>query len=201
MSANEVSSFAVDFVKELGSKLDESLSQHTAADRAQDDDGHTDHDDPGAASFGTAVASKTELTYLRKLPSRTELLDILDTFEAQSALASPAATSQAGDFETQRREEAVSFLRLSYLTAALSLNHLIEEASLLGDQEWYWIGIEDEILKTGNYLLQSGPPQFGRVLPALTHLSSSSTRAPRDSCAGRIDSHCGECQPKNERLV
>ena len=153
MSSNDVSSFAIDFVKELGSKLDECLSQNTAANRSQDDV-RQDH------SFGAAVASKTELTYLRKLPSRTELLEILDTFEAQSTLAAPAATSQAGDLETQRREEAVSFLRLSYLTAALSLNHVIDEASLLGDQEWYWIGIEDEILKTGNYLLQSGSQQL-----------------------------------------
>jgi hypothetical protein len=141
------SSFALDVVRTVGSRLDD--AKPPADVNIQQESGEKE----GSGKLDLSV--DLDLAQAHKLPDRKSLLDALDTLKSRlTLLGSPA---QSSTFSFQAFQDAQALARISYLAHALLLDDLMKEAEIVGDQEWYWAEIEDELWPSVKYLVQSEP--------------------------------------------
>ncbi|KDN40157.1 NCA2-domain-containing protein [Tilletiaria anomala UBC 951] len=151
------SSFAVDFVRNIGVRIDDSQPLST---RVQSPKVPEKADQKGDEALKIELADDLDLAHLTKLPSRSSLLKILDSLATQTRLISAGSAEALKSHivgSVRAEQEAQALLRITYLAYAVSLDALLKKAEILGDQEWFWSDIEDELLQTSRYFLQTLP--------------------------------------------
>lgn len=106
------------------------------------------------------------------LPSRKTLLSLLDKLDA---------IAQPSDASIEPRLEELKIVALSRLvvaTYAVALETLLQDASKLEDETWYWTDIEESTQKTLSYLIQTLPVRLlnvGREVLELAANTATST--------------------------
>ncbi len=135
-------SFAIDALRAIGSALDDAQTSPSL---------HASSGEQDELATQVELGVDLDLSQIQRLPDRTALLEALDQLGATSAILAPS--NGAGSRRNDPREQALA--RIAYLSHALLLDTLLKEAQLLGDQEWYWSEIEDELRRTATYLIQS----------------------------------------------
>ncbi|SNX83067.1 related to NCA2 - control of mitochondrial synthesis of Atp6p and Atp8p [Melanopsichium pennsylvanicum] len=102
----------------------------------------------------------------RSLPSRKTLLSLLDKLDA---------TSQHADGSTVPHLEELKIVALSRLvvaTYAVALDDLLQDASKLEDETWYWTEIEESTRRSLSYLVQTLPVRLFNVITEVLELAA-----------------------------
>ncbi|SJX61896.1 related to NCA2-control of mitochondrial synthesis of Atp6p and Atp8p [Sporisorium reilianum f. sp. reilianum] len=100
------------------------------------------------------------------LPSRKTLLSLLDKLDS---------TAQQPDGSTVPHLEELKIVALSRLvvaTYAVALETLLQDASKLEDETWYWTDIEESTRKTLSYLIQTLPVRLFKVSKEVLELAA-----------------------------
>ncbi|KAJ1028540.1 hypothetical protein NDA16_001706 [Ustilago loliicola] len=173
-------SYATDVYARLGSELelyDSLLStastpiekepdfKSQAAD-ADDDNAEDDAVEDRKKSIQEILTSIRPSDGAHTLPSRKTLLSLLDKLDG---------TSQHQDCSAVARLEELQIVALSRLvvaTYAVALDTLLQDASKLEDETWYWTDIEESTRKTLSYLVQTLPVRLYKVTKEVLELAA-----------------------------
>lgn len=102
----------------------------------------------------------------RTLPSRKTLLSLLDKLDG---------TAQQADGSTEPHSEELKIVALSRLIVAayaVALETLLQDASKLEDETWYWTDIEESTRRTLSYLVQTLPVRLYKVTKEVLELAA-----------------------------
>ncbi|SPO23311.1 related to NCA2 - control of mitochondrial synthesis of Atp6p and Atp8p [Ustilago trichophora] len=100
------------------------------------------------------------------LPSRKTLLSLLDKLDA---------TTPQADGSTEPHLEELKIVALSRLIVAayaVALETLLQDASKLEDETWYWTDIEESTRRTLSYLVQTLPVRLYKVTKEVLELAA-----------------------------
>lgn len=123
-------SFAVDAVRRLGSRLDAIQDKHDWAATASISDNRLPASDKDAAAPPISV----DLTHCTSLHSPDQLRIAL---------------------EQHAREETIELARVTYAAYGIVLDRLLRDAERVNDQAWFWSQVEEDPTRTILYLIQS----------------------------------------------
>lgn len=98
------------------------------------------------------------------LPSRKTLLSLLDKLDDASQQAEGSTGSHIEELK------AVALSRLVVATYAVALDTLLQDASKLEDETWYWTEIEESTRRTLSYLVQTLPVRLFKVTTEVLEL-------------------------------
>lgn len=173
-------SYATDVYARLGSELElydsllstastpaekqtdvKSQAAETDDDRAQED-AVEDHKKPIQEILSSIRPSDGSHT----LPSRKTLLSLLDKLDATSQLQDGSAVAHLEELQI------VALSRLVVATYAIALETLLQDASKLEDETWYWTDIEESTRKTLSYLIQTLPVRLYKVTKEVLELAA-----------------------------
>jgi hypothetical protein len=127
-ASDSSTSFAVDVVRRLGSRLDAIQDKEDWA--AGDESKALDQQDDAEAS-SSAVIDVTNIT------------SVHSTKQLQTALQRSGV------------EQTIELARVTYAAYGVVLDQLLKDAERVNDQAWYWTQVEEDPSKTVIYLVQS----------------------------------------------
>ncbi|GAK63655.1 NCA2-domain-containing protein [Moesziomyces antarcticus] len=100
------------------------------------------------------------------LPSRKTLISLLDKLDS---FAEEQGVSGVPHVEELK---IAALSRLVVATYAAALDTLLQDASKLEDETWYWTDIEESMRKTVSYLIQTLPVRFFNVTKEVLELAA-----------------------------
>lgn len=171
-------SFASDSVRALALQLDQieratdlsSLDALLSADkvspgslRTQDAAAHAAHAPSALAKLQSVVSS---LDLGRGLQKREDLLKALEDLQSactRGDIAAAGATATATeDDDATKAQESLLWLALARITFAAHgavIHSLIDDATAMGENIWYWSDVEEDPIGALEYLVQSECPR------------------------------------------
>lgn len=173
-------SYATDVYARLGSELelydsllstvstpvekDASLKSQTA--ETDDDTAQEDAVEDRKKPIQEILASIRPSDGAHTLPSRKTLLSLLDKLDGASEQQDKSAVAHLEELQI------VALSRLVVATYAVALDTLLQDASKLEDETWYWTDIEESTRKTLSYLVQTLPVRLYKVTKEVLELAA-----------------------------
>lgn len=205
-------SYASDVYARLGSELElyDSLLSTASTPVAKETqlDSQADEAESTKAKDGTAPDHKKSVRDIlasirpsdgsQTLPSRKTILGLLDKLDAAAQQTDAASVPHFEELKI------VALSRLVIATYAVALDTLLQDASKLEDETWYWTDIEESTRKTLLYLVQTLPVRLFKVATEVVELAAGTAthtfKSTLDTSAGKEHKEVASISSKAKTL-